>query len=207
MCVFMDLKSTYNKIAKDWMQSHHSDTWWIEGTDKYLSHFESNASLLDIGCGAGEKSKYIIKKGFKITGIDFSEKMIKLAKISVPVGKFFVKDIQQPLNLGKTFDGIFAQAILLHIPKKEVMSVLNNITEPLKSDGYFYIAVKEWRPGNPQEQIVKENTYGYEYERFFSYFTLNELRDYLQKLNMKLVYENVSSGSKTNWIQVVAKKA
>ena len=202
----MDLKSTYNKIAKDWMKDHHGDTWWIEGTDKYLSFFTPKASLLDVGCGAGEKSKYLVKKGFGVTGIDFSDEMIKLAKEQAPAGKFFVKDIKEPLEFGNLFDGVFAQAVLLHIPKNKVVEVLKNITEPLKSDGYFYVAVKEIRPGNEDEEIVKENDYGYEYERFFSYFSLDELKDYIKKVDLQVIYENITSSGKTNWIQVVAKK-
>ncbi len=202
----MDLKSTYNKIAKDWMKDHHGDTWWIEGTDKYLSFFAPNASLLDVGCGAGEKSKYLVKKGFDVVGIDFSDEMIKLAKEQVSAGRFFVKDIKQPLGFENLFDGVFAQAVLLHIPKNEVVEVLKNIIEPLKSGGYFYVAVKEIRPGNEDEEIVKENDYGYEYERFFSYFSLDELKDYIKKIGLQVVYENISSSGKTNWIQVVAKK-
>lgn len=202
----MNLKSTYNKIAKDWMKDHHGDTWWIEGTDKYLSFLTPSAYILDVGCGAGEKSKYLVKKGFNVTGIDFSDEMIKLAKEQVPAGKFFVKDIKQALEFENLFDGVFAQAVLLHIPKNEVVGVLKNIAEPLKSDGYFYVAVKEIRLGNKDEEIVKENDYGYEYERFFSYFSLDELKDYIKQVGLQVVYENITSSGKTNWIQIVAKK-
>jgi SAM-dependent methyltransferase len=202
----MDLKSTYNKIAKDWMQDHHGDTWWVEGTDKYLSFFDSNASILDVGCGAGEKSKYLVKKGFRVTGIDFSEEMIALAKQQVPAGKFFVKDIKQSLRLEETFDGVFAQAVLLHISKKEVIGVIKNIIKPLKTGGYFYVAVKELRSGKPDEEIVKENDYGYDYERFFSYFTLEEIKGYVTEIGMSIVFEIVASSGKTNWIQIIAKK-
>lgn len=202
----MDLKSTYNRIAEDWTKDHYEDTWWIEGTDKYLSLFKPGAAILDVGCGPGGKSKYFAEKGFDVTGIDFSEEMIRLAKEQVPEGKFFVKDVKQPLGFENSFDGVFAQAVLLHIPKNEVIGVLKNITAPLKSGGHFYAAVKELRQGNKDEEMIKENNYGYEYERFFSYFTLEELKSYVEKVGLKVLYGSTISSGKTNWVQVVAEK-
>ena len=202
----MDLKSTYNRIAKDWLEDHQDDTWWIGGTDKYLSYLKPHASILDVGCGQGVKTEYLIKKGFRVTGIDFSREMIKLAKQLAPSGKFFIKDIKQPLGFDVLFDGVFAQAVLLHIPKNEVLGVLKNITRPLKTGGYLYVTVKKLRPGNKDEEIVKENDYGYEYERFFSYFTLDELKSYITKIGLRLVFDDTISSGDTNWIQIVAKK-
>lgn len=43
--------------------------------------------------------------------------MIALARGQVPTGTFFVKDIKEPLGLKSMFDGVFAQAVLLHVPK------------------------------------------------------------------------------------------
>jgi hypothetical protein len=62
------------------------------------------------------------------------------------------------------------------------------------------------RSGNPDEEIVKESDYGYEYERFFSYFTLGELKKYLMEVGIKVIYENVVSSGDTNWIQIIGKK-
>jgi len=202
----MDLQSTYNKIAHDWVKDHHADSWWVAGTDAFLSFLPPHASILDVGCGAGEKSKYLASKGYKVTGIDFSEEMISIAKEYVPDASFLVQDIAQPLEFKESFDGVFAQAVLLHIPKKEVVAIINNITKPLIPGGYFYAAVKEIKLGRPEEDILKENDYGYEYERFFSYFTLDEMKQYMQECDMAVVYDNVSTSGKTNWIQIVARK-
>src|SRR6266487_1129699 len=102
----MDLKSTYNKIAQDWIRDHQHDTWWIKGTDIYLSFLKPGSKILDVGCGSGWKSKYIINKGFNVVGFDFSEEMIKLAKEQVPSGEFLIKDMRQPLGLRDSFDGV-----------------------------------------------------------------------------------------------------
>jgi SAM-dependent methyltransferase len=201
----MDLKNTYNRIASDWFNDHKESDWWSDSAHKFLSYLQKGNRILDVGCGAGLKTKYLIEKGFKIIGIDFSEEMIRLAKEYCPEGEFYVKDIKEPLNLG-IFDGIFAQAVLLHIPKTEVDKVLNEFKSSLKDNGYLYLAVKEKRPNENDEQMVEENDYGYKYERFFSFFTVPEIKDYLTKLNMKVVHDNVISRGDTNWIVVIAQK-
>ncbi len=202
----MDLKSTYNKIAADWMNDHSNDTWWVDGTEHYLSFLKPGDSILDVGCGAGVKSDYLLRRDFEVTGIDFSEKMIELAKKRVAKGEFSVKDIKEPLGFDNQFEGVFAQAVLLHISKKEVVGVLKNLIAAIKEGGYLYIAVKELRDGRPEEEIVTENDYGYDYQRFFSYYTLEEMKKYLSEVEMKVVYETVTSSGKTNWIQIVAQK-
>ncbi len=76
----MDLKDTYNKIAEDWHKDHTQDDWWVDGTLKFISLVGVGKEVLDVGCGAGTKSKFLKENGLSVTGIDFSEKMIEIAK-------------------------------------------------------------------------------------------------------------------------------
>lgn len=78
------LKDTYNKIAEHWHQDHQSDDWWQKGTNKFISYLKDGASVLDVGCGGGTKSKYITSKWLNVLGIDFSENMINIASRDVP---------------------------------------------------------------------------------------------------------------------------
>lgn len=202
----MDLKSTYNKIAEDWVKDHNKDDWWQGGTDTFLSYLPKGASILDVGCGGGIKSKYIANKGYKVTGIDFSEKMIEIAKRELPDLYFDVVDVYELDKYSKTFDGIFAQAVLLHIPKAKVMDVLIKMKGRLNPSGLLYIAVKGVKDDGIEEGITKESDYGYEYERFFSYFSLEELKDYITKLDMELVWAGSTGSGRANWHQVIGKK-
>jgi len=202
-----DLKSTYNKIAEDWAKDHAVDTWWILGTNKFCSIIKLKSSILDVGCGGGFKTKYLTDKGFKVVGTDFSEKMIECAKKKYPSLDFDVLDLYDLDKYKKNFDAIFAQAVLLHVPKKRMIEVLEKMKNKLNDGGFLYLAVKEKRDGKPDEEIKKENDYGYEYERFFSYFSLSELEDYLKKLNMELIWKDIANSGRTNWIQIVAKKS
>ena len=83
---------------------------------------------------------------------------------------------------------------------------MNNLIGTLKSHGYFYIAVKGIKKGLPEEQIIKENDYGYEYERFFSFYIPEEMSGYLKDLGMEIVFSDVSSTGHTDWIQIISKK-
>ena len=203
----MDLKDTYNKIAKDWHQDHLNDSWWFGGVDKFVSFLKNGDAILDVGCGAGHMSKYLIDKGMKVTGIDFSEELIKIAQQDVPAGDFFVMDLNDVSELNQTFDGILLQAVLLHIPKKEVVEKVKNILKLLKPGGYVYIAVKETKPDQEDEKIEVENDYGYDYERFFSYFTMDEMKNILKEVDLELVYESVvPTHSNKRWLQVIGRK-
>ena len=202
----MDLKSTYNKIANDWFKDHEEDNWWYEGTDKFVSLLGKGASVFDIGCGAGIKSKYLLSKGLNVTGMDFSEEMIGIAKKEVPNVDFMVGDMYELDSYNKKFDAVFAQAVLLHTPKAKVMDTLEKFKNKLNKNGLLYLAVKEVKDDGTNEKILKENDYGYgyEYERFFSYFTLPEIKEYINKLGLKLIWENVTTSGRTNWIQIIA---
>lgn len=201
----MNLKETYNKIAEDWFKDHGKDLWWQEGTDEFLSLLSKNASILDVGCGAGIKSKYIAENGFVVTGIDFSEKMIEIAKREFPDIDFEVVDIYEMDKFTKTFDGVFAQAVLLHITKDEVVQALNNLKSKLNAGGLLYIAVKAMREDGVEEGIKIENDYGYEYERFFSYFNMVELEKYIKEIGMEVVWKMSTTSGRAEWLQIISK--
>lgn len=206
----MDLKETYNKIANDWHQDHKSDTWSIEATNRFSSLVKPGGKILDVGCAGGLKSKHLAGKGFKVLGIDFSENLIEIAKKEVSEARFLVMDVRDIDTLQETFDGIFMQAVLLHLPKKEAEGILKKAVSKLNEGGYLYVAVKEKIEGGLDEEIKTDNDYGYEYQRFFSYFSVEDFKKYFNNIGLKIVYQMVMPPSlttrKSNWLQIIAKK-
>ncbi len=146
------------------------------------------------------------KNGAICSGIDISEKFIEIAKKEVPQGEFKVLGLEDIDKLESVFDDIFMQAVLLHLPKKEVERNFNKAVSKLKAGGYFYVAVKEKYPNGPTEELKDEDDYGYHYQRFFSYFTLEEVLNYFQQSGLEVVFSNVSPIGKTNWIEVIGRK-
>ena len=203
----MDItRETYDQIGADWHRDHQHDDWWVEGTDAFIDALPSGALVLDAGCGSGVKSRYLAKHGLKIIGIDFSETLIGIAKREVHGAEFRVMNMRDAPLLAERFDGVFAQASLLHIPRTDMQLVVQGLASRLKPEGYFYVAVKGARPGDPLEEVKEENDYGYYYRRFFSYFAPQEVESYLVQAGLAVVYRDVRATGNTEWIQVIGRK-
>jgi len=201
-----DLKETYNKIAENWNIDHEKDDWWTEGTNIFLSFLPKNADVLDIGCAGGNKTNYIKQKGFEIEGVDFSESMIEEAKKRFPNIHFELWDVYKIDRYPKKFNAIFCEAVLLHIPKEEFLVVLKKIISRLNNNGILHIALKKMKENGIEEEIKKENDYGFNYERFFSYFNEEELRSYFKEAGLEILSEKIISSGRSNWINIIGKK-
>jgi 2-polyprenyl-3-methyl-5-hydroxy-6-metoxy-1,4-benzoquinol methylase len=204
----MDLRETYNRIAEDWHKDHLHDDWWIQDIDTFVKKLPPGAHVLDVGCGSGVKSKYLIEHGLRVTGIDISEKLLDIARREAPQGDYRVFSMTDLDVMSEMFDGVFAQASLLHIPRIDAGEVVRKMSRRLRPGGLLHIAVKETRDGKPEEGVQKESDYGYEFERFFSYFTMDELEKYLTDARLSIVskFRSPAKSGKTVWLQIIGKK-
>jgi SAM-dependent methyltransferase len=197
------LRATYDRIANDWAKDHEGDTWWREGTATFASLLPHGARVLDAGCGSGQKARFFEDRGCHVLGIDFSEKLLEIARQTATASEFRLLDLRDIRTLSEEFDGVFAQASLLHIPKSETFPVIEGMVSRLVPQGLLYIAVKLQRPGSPEEEMVTENDYGYDYERFFSYYTVDEMRAHLERLRLSVAHVDVSQ----YWMQIIARRS
>jgi trans-aconitate methyltransferase len=201
------LRETYDKIAEDWARDHEADTWWRECTTRFASLLPQGARVLDAGCGSGQKARFFQDRGARVLGIDFSEKLLEIARQTATASDFRLLDLRDIRTLSEEFEGVFAQASLLHIPKAETFSVIEGMVSRLVPNGLLYLAVKAQLPGNPEEELVTENDYGYDYQRFFSYHTLDEMRAHVDRLGLALLHAEVSQApAKGAWMQIIARK-
>ena len=94
----------YNKIAEAYY-AHRDLNKFNSELDRLISLIPKGAHILDVGCGVGiPTSKYLIERGFKVTGIDISETMLNLAQKNVPNGKFIKMDMNEIKFEENTFD-------------------------------------------------------------------------------------------------------
>jgi len=109
--------------------------------DELLLKINKISKVLDLGCGIGiPYDKYFVKNKINLTGIDISEKHIKLAKKNVRTAKYLVGDFFSKDIKGK-FDAIISFFALFHIPRTEHLKLLKRINSLLKKEGYILITL------------------------------------------------------------------
>ena len=106
----------------------------------FLALLPSGASILELGCGAGNHSAVMLEAGFEVRATDGSREMAEIAsrRLGHPVEAMLF----QELNAQDAYDGVWASACLLHVPRDELAGIFTRIHRALKSSGVFYASFK-----------------------------------------------------------------
>ena len=113
---------------------------FTEVQDKFLEKLNPDAYILDFGCGAGRDTKYFLSRGYQVDAVDGSEQLCRIA--SEYTGIKVRQKLFQELDEKEKYDGIWACASILHLPKKQLREVLKNMYAALKSKGWIYTSFK-----------------------------------------------------------------
>jgi len=129
----------YNTNAEDfYIGTVNADM--SETCDKFLQYVKQGGRILDAGCGSGRDSLYFLKQGYEIVSIDASEEMVKMS--SRLTGQKTLKMRFDEINFDTEFDGVWACASLLHVPKSDIEEVFNKLLKSLKTEGILFASFK-----------------------------------------------------------------
>lgn len=80
----------------------------------------AGGALLDLGCGAGEPfARGFVDRGWRVTGVDFSTRMLELAARYVPEMQTLHADMREVDFAAASFDAITAIYSLFHVPRAD----------------------------------------------------------------------------------------
>jgi len=123
--------------------------------------------ILDLGCGPGRDLKAFTQLGHQATGVDGSARFVEMAQAysgcTVWRQDFVALDL--PAN---TFDGVFANASLFHVPSAALPKVLRDLHATLKPGGVLFSS-------NPRG----DNREGWNGPRYGSYYDYATWEQYL----------------------------
>lgn len=167
----------YNKTATGWSEEWYREKKQNTILEKYFNCFAQGGTrhpkILDLGCGAGYDSKILSKMGSRVVGVDFSEKLVKIAKKNVPNCKFFLGDMTDKFDkLGK-FDGILCLATIMHVDVTKMKQTFVNMSNALKKGGLLLISSFDGVGKNYEKSIISID--GEVYDKSFNNYNASEL--------------------------------
>ena len=106
----------------------------------FLALLPARAKILELGCGAGGDTAEMLARGFDVRATDGSPEMAAVA--SRCLGRRVETLLFHDLDALEAYDGVWANACLLHVPRNELADVLRLIWRALKPEGVFYASYK-----------------------------------------------------------------
>jgi ubiquinone/menaquinone biosynthesis C-methylase UbiE len=175
-------RESYQATAQQFAQNV-IDLAPIESIEKFIKLLPSKAKIIDLGCGSGRDAKIFTSMGADVLGVDYCSNLINIAKAHAPLANFKLMDIETMSFPASSFDGVWSACSLAHISKKMFPDVLKKINFILKENGYFYLALKK----GSGEILERDSRYEGDFKKFWSFFEKDELNNFLQEAQFKIL--------------------
>lgn len=104
------------------------------------SYFHKGASTLDLGCGMGRDTKWLNNNGYEATGVDGSEGMLNEARKRYPDLQFDLNRLPDLDGVKTQYDNIYCCAVLMHVPRSQLLKAITRILEVTKVNGRIIIS-------------------------------------------------------------------
>ncbi|MEJ2277651.1 MAG: class I SAM-dependent methyltransferase [Candidatus Lokiarchaeota archaeon] len=188
------VRNGYNKIALNYYANRDLTKFYPE-LERFSELLPEYGHILDVGTGIGvPTAKFLIEKGFKVTGIDISTTMILQAKKNVPEANFLEMDALH-LNFDEnTFDGVISVYTLFHIPRIKHENLFRTFYKILKPKGILVInsGISE------SEGIIQF----FGVPMFWSNFSPKKTLNLVERVGFSIIFEGVlkRGGELQYWI-------
>ena len=191
----MDSVDYYNKYSNAYFDST-VEIDMSEKLNRFIEMLDSGDTVLDLGCGSGRDSKVMLENNLEVTLLDASSELAELADIYTGVEPL-VMDMRD-IDFEGVFDGIWACASLLHLPKDDMPDMLKKLRVALKSGGVLYISVK------------KGDFEGFRQERFYADYEPSELEMLIDDIggftDVEVWLNDDSRVEGQTWVNVLARR-
>ena len=134
-------RTVYDRQAETY-DAHRSralhESRWLT---RFADALPPKGTILDLGCGTGRPlAGWLIAEGFALTGADFSEPMLALARERWPDGDWRLADMRT-LDFPERFDGIIGWDSFFHLTPDEQRACLPRLAKHLAPGGTLMVTV------------------------------------------------------------------
>jgi ubiquinone/menaquinone biosynthesis C-methylase UbiE len=146
---------------------------------RFVDLMGGQGSVVDLGCGAGQYARKLAARGAWVVALDRSAGMLDQAAV-VGTPRLLQADLCRIPLPSAAFDGCFACASLLHIPRARAPVALTEFRRVLRPGGVLYVSLKL---GVGEEWV----RWGDDGERFFVYYRPREIDRMLDEMSFRRV--------------------
>lgn len=185
----MEFSDYWNETHKKYYTGKIIYDNWLDDYKQILSKIKT--SVLDLGCGTGNDTLYLVERGFKVIACDYSETALDKIKKELNKVETRLVDISEKLPFGDNcFDLIIADLSLHYFDTKTTNNIMNEIKRILKPKGHLLARVNSIEDVNHEAEkgkLIEKNFYfveGYN-KRFFSNDDVKKFFSIIGKLKFK----------------------
>lgn len=207
---YQETFNTWNKLAQLYQDKFMDLDLYNETYDLFCdSIYIKNPTLLELGCGPGNITKYLLCKrpDFIIKAIDVAPHMIQLAQQNIPNAHFQVMDVREIDSLQKQFNAIVCGFCIPYLSESDVLKLITDCHQLLTNDGIIYLSfvAGDYTNSNYQKGSSGDRTY-------FYYHSLENIVKTLEKQGFSIsklmtVNYTANNGNKEKHTVIIAKKS
>ena len=165
--------------------------------DRFAAALPRPAQVLEIGTGSGRDADALEARGIRVRRTDISQGFVDLLR-----AKGHAADLLDPLHggLGGPYQGVYARACLLHMPREDLGTVLRRLHDATVSGGVLFLDVKEGDGDGWSTHGAVSSP------RHFTYWRDEPLCAELTGAGWSVEHLGHSRGSREDWIDVLARR-
>jgi len=138
------MEKDYTNLSKyyDYLQRDMNYQVWVDWVVK--QNFKKDISILEIGCGTGTVANELTKLGYTVDAFDYSDEMIRQAKLKNSNINFYQDDITT-FKVDKKYDLIlcFMDTLNYIVEEKDIKSSFKNVYNALNDGGIFLFDIHQ----------------------------------------------------------------
>ena len=172
----------YIEMWDNWSKKRSNVQVYDLWLDEYSNILENNKDneILDLGCGTGADTLYLVERGYKVLSCDFSKEALKSVKDNIPNSKIKYLDMMEKFPIDdNAYSLVIADLSLHYFDNNTTIHIMNEIKRILKNDGILLSRVASVNDFNFGAGVGKELEKNFYFEgdytkRFFDSEDINK---------------------------------
>lgn len=178
--------------------------------NRFAEYCAAPATILDLGSGPGFDGEILAVRSYRVVCLEPARAQLAVAAGSPALRGHLVQGdaVQLPFRTA-TFDGVWACASLLHLPRPAVWTALREVNRILAPGGVVFTSMQEGTIANPVIMGPGDSIPG----RTYFYYRAHEWLEVIEQCGFELMEQRLKRVSQpyvnagaTGWIETFARK-